>query len=103
MASRAEDVVASPSTDTRPASGSRMFMIICSVVVLPDPLGPMNPYTEPAGTSSETSSRATVLPKGLVTEINSMAGGVQLLLAETRDYEAVARRDHVEVDGEFAP
>ena len=33
----------SPRTSISPASGSRMCMIIRNVVVLPDPLGPMNP------------------------------------------------------------
>jgi hypothetical protein len=53
-----------------------MFMIIRSVVVLPDPFGPMNPYTDPVGTERDTSSTATVLPKRLVTASRTMAGGM---------------------------
>ena len=35
------------------------------VVVLPEPFGPMNPYTEPSGTASDRSSTAVTLAKGL--------------------------------------
>src|SRR5213594_11608 len=50
-----------------------MFRIIRSVVVLPDPLGPMNPYVDAAGTASVRSSTARVSPKDLVTPRISIA------------------------------
>src|SRR5438477_3684154 len=52
----------SPPNDTRPSVGRRMPAIMRSVVVLPAPLGPRNPYSTPRETSSETSSTATKLP-----------------------------------------
>jgi hypothetical protein len=51
-------------------------MIIRSVVVLPDPSGPMKPYTLPVGTVSERSLTATVGPKLLVTFCISTADGM---------------------------
>ena len=44
-----------------------MLAIIRMVVVLPEPLGPMKPYTQPSGTVSERSSTAVTVPKHLVT------------------------------------
>src|SRR4051812_37843928 len=51
-------------------------MIMRSVVVLPDPLGPMKPYTLPAGTASDRSSTAACRPKVLVTLISSTAAAM---------------------------
>ena len=42
-------------------------MIIRNVVVLPDPLGPMNPYSEPEGTVRSRPSTATTPWNRLVT------------------------------------
>ena len=39
-----------PKTDTVPAVGLARPKIILSVVDLPAPLGPKNPYTAPSGT-----------------------------------------------------
>ena len=39
-----------------------MLAIIRMVVVLPDPLGPMKPYTEPSGTVRERSFTAVTVP-----------------------------------------
>jgi hypothetical protein len=43
-------------------------MIIRIVVDLPDPLGPRNPVTAPAGTSKVKLSTAVVVPYRLVSE-----------------------------------
>src|SRR5580700_1919761 len=44
-----------------------MLAIMRMVVVLPEPLGPMKPYTEPSGTVSDRSSTAVTAPKDFVT------------------------------------
>ena len=44
-----------------------MCMIIRKVVVLPEPLGPMKPYSDPDGTVRSRSSTATTFLKRLVT------------------------------------
>ena len=44
-----------------------MLAIMRMVVVLPEPFGPMKPYTEPSGTVRERSSTAVTAPKVLVT------------------------------------
>ena len=46
----------SPNRITSPASGSINPMRARMVVVLPAPLTPMNPVTQPAGTRRDTSS-----------------------------------------------
>ena len=48
-------------------------MIIRNVVVLPEPFGPMNPYSDPFGTSRSRSSTATCVPKVFVTPWRAMA------------------------------
>ncbi len=58
---------ARPSTSTTPASGSKMCRIIRNVVVLPDPFGPMNPYSDPRGTSRSRVVHRDVRPERLVT------------------------------------
>ena len=50
-----------------------MLTIMRIVVVLPDPLGPMNPYTAPSGTTSERSSTALTAPNVFVTDEISTA------------------------------
>src|SRR5665647_1391797 len=44
-----------------------MPVIMRIVVVLPEPFGPMKPYTEPSGTARERLSTAVTAPKILVT------------------------------------
>src|SRR5689334_6098222 len=44
-----------------------MRMIMRSVVVFPEPFGPMNPYMDPWGTVNEREFTATWSPKVLVT------------------------------------
>jgi hypothetical protein len=44
-----------------------MLEIMRMVVVLPDPFGPINPYTEPSGTVSDRPSTAVTAPKAFVT------------------------------------
>ena len=51
--------VARRAIATRPASGASSPAMIRSSVDLPEPLGPSSAVSEPSGTSSETSSRAT--------------------------------------------
>ena len=43
------------------------------VVVLPEPLGPKNPHTDPAGCAIETLSTATLLPNFLHKFLTSIA------------------------------
>src|SRR5438045_194776 len=50
-----------------------ILTIIRMVVVFPDPLGPMKPYTAPCGTASVRSSTAVTSPKDLVTREISIA------------------------------
>src|SRR5947207_9881122 len=50
-----------------------MLTIIRMVVVLPDPLGPMNPKTEPSRTVRQRSSTAVTSPKVFVTAVSSTA------------------------------
>ena len=51
-----------PSSRTRPLVGSIIRLIMRSVVVLPQPLGPTSTMVWPAGTSRLSSSTATVPP-----------------------------------------
>ena len=44
-----------------------MLEIMRMVVVLPEPFGPIKPYTEPSGTMSESPSTAVTAPKAFVT------------------------------------
>ena len=62
-----------PSTRMCPLSGFIMPMNKRIVVVFPAPLGPRNPYIEPAGTLNETSLRAKDLPAFQLTPLSSMA------------------------------
>jgi hypothetical protein len=43
-----------PSTDTRPLVGCTIPLAICSIVLLPDPFGPMIPRISPASTEKLT-------------------------------------------------
>ena len=47
-----------PFTVMEPASGRRILAMHFNSVLLPEPFSPMRPKVVPAGTSSETSSRA---------------------------------------------
>src|SRR5487761_407722 len=58
-----------------PACGFRNPQTTLNKLVLPAPLGPMMPTISPAGTSSDTSSRATNPPKRTVSERTSRAPG----------------------------
>src|SRR5947207_12141516 len=51
-------------------------MIIRSDVVLPAPLGPINPYSAPLGTTRSRSRTATVVPNVLLTPFNEIAGSI---------------------------
>ncbi len=48
-------------------------MIMRIVVVLPAPLGPMNPYSPPSGTTRSKFRTATLEPKVLVTPLRAIA------------------------------
>jgi len=48
--------------------------IIRMVVDLPEPFGPINPYTDPSGTESESRSTAVTCAKVFVTLLISTAG-----------------------------
>src|SRR5690348_14661239 len=50
--------VSTPSTSTRPESGSMSRLIMRSVVVLPHPDGPIKTHVSPSGISSERSRTA---------------------------------------------
>src|SRR5947207_636938 len=56
-----------PATVARPASGNNSVVRIRTKVVLPAPFGPNSPSTRPASATSDTSSRAWVMPKALET------------------------------------
>src|ERR1051325_9136493 len=56
-----------PSSVVRPASAVRTPSTHSMVVVLPAPLGPINPKISPSNTSKETSSTTTVEPYRLPT------------------------------------
>ena len=60
-------MTSSPWISTVPASANSRPPMIRSSVDLPEPLGPSSAVSDPSGTSSETSSRATKSPKRLVT------------------------------------
>jgi hypothetical protein len=62
-----------PATRPVPAVGRVSVVIIRTVVVLPAPLGPSRPSTDPSGTTNETSSTATVSPKCLTRPSASIA------------------------------
>ena len=51
-----------PATLACPASGTASVVRIRTAVVLPAPLGPSTPRTEPAGTAKSTPPSATVSP-----------------------------------------
>src|SRR5437016_28795 len=52
-------------------------MIIRSDVVLPAPLGPINPYSAPLGTTRSRSRTATVVPNVLLTPLSEIAGSME--------------------------
>ena len=54
-----------PLTTARPESGVSSVVRIRTAVVLPAPLGPSSPSTDPAGTSRSTPSRARTSPDRL--------------------------------------
>ena len=62
-----------PATRPVPAVGRVSVVIIRTVVVLPAPLGPSRPSTEPSGTTKDTPSTATVSPKCLTRPSASIA------------------------------
>src|SRR5580704_250542 len=59
-----------------------MLAIMRMVVDLPEPFGPMNPYTDPSGTVSDRLSTAVTSPKLLVTSLISTAGTFRMLSLE---------------------
>ena len=59
-------VTSSPSSHTRPDSGTRKPESMLSAVVLPEPLGPMRPRISPPSTVNARSSTAATPPKCLV-------------------------------------
>ena len=61
----------STTTWTRPPSRSSREVMMRIDVVLPAPLGPMRPSTDPSGTSRSASRRAWTLPYRFSTEANS--------------------------------
>src|SRR4051794_28206654 len=86
MRSFASSADAWPSTDTVPVSANRIDMISRMVVVLPAPLGPMNPYSAPRGISRSRLCSAVIAPNVLVTPVSLIAAsmrheykGIQLL------------------------
>src|SRR5437773_1045188 len=68
----AVDVNTRSPTRTSPASGFSRPATSRSVVVLPQPLGPSNVTSEPAGTSKSIASTAGVLPKALERPVTQM-------------------------------
>ncbi len=54
-----------PSTRTRPSVGLVMPATSFSIVLLPDPLRPMTPNVQPAGTRNDTSRTAASASPGL--------------------------------------
>src|ERR1035437_3311722 len=64
----------SPRESIRPRVGSKSPVSTLNMVVFPAPLGPIRPTMRPAGTSSETSSRATSPPKRIVTSVARSTG-----------------------------
>src|SRR6266700_7344911 len=69
----AVDVNTRSPTRTSPASGFSRPAMSRSVVVLPQPLGPSNVTSEPAGTSKSIESTAGVLPKALERPVTQMS------------------------------
>ncbi len=54
--------MSAPSTFTRPAVGATSPIIMPMVVVLPAPLPPSNPVTEPCASEKEIPATAIVSP-----------------------------------------
>src|SRR5947209_19623070 len=65
--------MSSPKIDQEPAVGASSPSSTRMVVVLPEPLGPRKPKTEPAGTARSMPSTAATAPKRLVRPSVSMA------------------------------
>ena len=83
-----------PATRAVPLVGRLRVVIIRTVVVLPAPLGPSSPSTEPSGTTNETSSTASVSPKRL-TRCSASIAWVRLMpttLAAGTDSRSPIRR-----------
>jgi hypothetical protein len=59
-------VTSSSASHTRPASGARNPDSMLSAVVLPEPLGPINPRISPSSIEIDRSSTAATPPKCLV-------------------------------------
>src|SRR5688572_27788475 len=59
--------------ETSPASALRKPQAMEKAVVLPAPLGPIRPKSEPRGTSSDSPRRASMAPKRLRTSENRSA------------------------------
>ena len=69
----------SPRTSMLPLSGWMIRRIMRIVDVLPEPLGPINPYRDPAGTFNERLATAVCWPYVLVTsEIRTTGKGCPL-------------------------
>ena len=67
--------MSTPSTLTAPEVGTMSPMIMPIVVVLPAPLPPSRPVTEPVSMANEIASTAVVAPKRLASGRASMAAG----------------------------
>src|SRR5688572_27970136 len=104
--------MARPSRAWLPAVGRISPNSIRIVVVLPEPLGPRNPYTAPRGTARSTSLTATwrrnrlVSPVELIAAPSSSPTGclVQLLRRDrARDQPSVIGEQHSEQSGTQQP
>src|SRR5262249_3283986 len=77
-----------------------MCMIIRNVVVLPDPLGPMKPYSDPRGTERSRSSTAATPPNCLVTPRMVMASLIVSPVSRTFKEPGPARCDRLRSPGD---
>ena len=62
-----------PATTAEPESGRSSVVRIRTAVVLPAPLGPSTPSTEPSGTAKESPQRARTSLYDLVKSLATMA------------------------------
>src|SRR5664279_5319600 len=80
-------VMSRPSRITFPAFGGSRPVMTLNRVVLPAPLGPMSPVTDPGSVSMATSSSATLPPKRTVTPWTSSRAMERHLLDADRPVE----------------
>src|SRR3712207_2824698 len=69
----ASRTTSSPTTSARPSSARSSVVRIRTTVVLPAPLGPRSPRTEPSSTVRSTPPRAVVAPKRLTSPSTTIA------------------------------